>query len=384
VRLFKKNIELRQELRRQRSIVFGRKRYWFHIGIWLLVMVVISAQSGEFDQGFKAGANFTVAGQTKDLTLSVLLVNMVSGGLAAAIMVYLFLLFFIPYARYKRKKRYLWLGLITNLVVWACILVISGFSASLIYESGETRENMTGLAVGIVATFSLIITGYFFSIYYFIDLYDQQKQLNQYQKVFTDKLHAETSFLKTQINPHFLFNTLNNIYSLTLSKSADAARITRQLKELLTYMLNDCAQDTVALSGEIDFLKNYVALEQLRNKQEHIDISLNIAGDADGKEIAPLLLINFIENAFKHGVKSGIDRAYVRINLFIIDHMLSLEITNSKPEALASGEDLSVKHSGGIGIKNVRRRLDILYPNRHKLRISQSKKEFSVYLNINL
>src|SRR5215217_6060899 len=131
-----------------------------------------------------------------------------------------------------------------------------------------------------------MLTANFFSFYYFIDLYDQQKGLNRYQQVFTDKLQAETNFLKTQINPHFLFNTLNNIYSLTLSKSDDAPRITEQLKELISYMVNDCALDMVPLSGEINFLRNYIALEQLRNRQDNTIIELEIKGNTGGREIA--------------------------------------------------------------------------------------------------
>jgi LytS/YehU family sensor histidine kinase len=223
----------------------------------------------------------------------------------------------------------------------------------------------------------------YFSLYYFLDLYDQQKSLNKYRKVFTEKLEAETNFLKTQINPHFLFNTLNNIYSLTLSQSSDAAFITRQLKNLITYMLQDCTNDLVPLTGEIAFLKNYITLEQLRNKQEQIDIQLTIKGESGNKKIAPLLLINFVENAFKHGVKAGISNAFVKINLLIMGHVLALEIVNSKPEQIED-QQKSVKEDGGIGIQNVSRRLDILYPHRHKLRISESKKEYSVYLSIDL
>ncbi len=137
--------------------------------------------------------------------------------------------------------------------------------------------------------------------------------------------------MKTQINPHFLFNTLNNIYSLALRQSDDAPVIARQLKELSQYMLYDCTRDMVPLSGEVTFLNNYVSLEQLRNKQEDIDIRLDIKGETEGKQIAPLLLVNFIENAFKHGVKSGIDRAFVQINPFIMDDLLSMEVTNSRP-----------------------------------------------------
>lgn len=303
---------------------------------------------------------------------------------AGAVMVYFYLLLVIPFARFRKQRRFLWLGLITNFLVWIIGFTISAAVLGITHQTPvKMDQHDTSFILLLSAIFSGITAGLFFSLYYFLDLYDQQQNLNRYRQVLTQKLEAETNFLKTQINPHFLFNTLNNIYSLTLSRSPDAAPITRQLKALITYMLQDCTKDKVALSGEIEFLKNYISLEQLRNKQEQIDISLNIKGDPTGKEIAPLLLINFIENAFKHGVKAGINNAFVKIDILVMDNMLALDMVNSKPEAQAD-QTKAVNEAGGIGIQNVKRRLNILYPNKHKLRISESKNEFSVYLSIHL
>jgi two-component system LytT family sensor kinase len=380
VRIFKISPELKQEFRQQRKIIFGNKRYWFHIAIWVAVTIVAVIQNGDFQKGFKIGVKMS----NKNLRFDpmVMGVSLLMASITAAVMVYLFLLFIIPLARHRKQKRVLWLGLFTNGLMWLFTLFIAGV---LVGSEALSKNNFTPnmiISVSVVATVSVIIPAYFFAIYYFVDLYDQQRNLNRYQQVFTDKLQAETNFLKTQINPHFLFNTLNNIYSLSLRQSDDAPVIARQLKELSQYMLYDCTQDMVPLSGEVTFLNNYVSLEQLRNKQEDIDISLDVKGDTQGKEIAPLLLVNFIENAFKHGVKSGIDHAFVQINLLIMDQVLSMEVTNSRPPAPA--QDLSVKQSGGIGIKNVRRRLEILYPGRHRLKINQSKQQYSVHLNIEL
>jgi LytS/YehU family sensor histidine kinase len=262
--------------------------------------------------------------------------------------------------------------------------VIAAMILGLTHAKPETLRNDDSTLIFIMsAAFSGITAALFFSLYYFLDLYDQQKNLNQYRQLLTQKLEAETNFLKTQINPHFLFNTLNNIYSLTLSQSTDAAHITRQLKDLITYMLQDCSKDVVLLSGEIEFLSNYIDLEKLRNKQEQAKIQLNIHGVVGEQKIAPLLLVNFVENAFKHGVKAGVDNAFVNIDLQVMNNMLTVEIVNSKPAA-ASHPDKAVKEEGGIGIQNVKRRLNILYPNRHRLSITESKTEFSVYLSIDL
>ncbi len=374
MRLFKISTALRSELRLQRQTIFGNRRYWFHIAIWICITFVFIIGK-DFTKGLHDGL---ING--KSIEQIPIFYGIIFGSGIAAIMVYFFLMLVIPYARHKRRKTFLWLGLMSNIGFWILTLILVGILSGAINPIDSDKSK--GYLVGISASLSAIISAYFFSLYYFIDLYDQQKYLNNYQQVFTDKLHAETNFLKTQINPHFLFNTLNNIYSLSLKQSDNAVVITQQLKDLIQYMVNDCSKETVPLAGEIEFLKNYVALEQLRNKQENIDIELNIKGSAEGKEIAPLLLVNFIENAFKHGVKAGINHAFVRINLYIMSNILSMEIINSKPQTTNS--HLSVQHSGGIGIKNVRRRLEILYPKKHKLRINESKEEYAVHLNITL
>lgn len=376
----KLNPELKKALLQQRSTVFGKKRYLLHIVVWLAGMwYLVKEVIGEGNEGTKV--NEATVGGNYALFIPVI------GSLLGAVMVYFFLLFIVPYARYKRQKRYLWLGLLLNCAIWMVVVVLCGIIIGLQYGiNAETKlqNNDIVLVFMLAAIFSGVTAGVFFSLYYFIDLYDQQKELNRYRKVLTEKLEAETNFLKTQINPHFLFNTLNNIYSLALSRSGDAAVITRQLKSLIIYMLQECKRDKVSLEGELEFLKNYINLEKLRNKEEEVDISLQITGDPEGKEIAPLLLVNFIENAFKHGVKAGIEHAFVSINLLIMDHKLSLDMVNSKPNTSQDRSKAVQEKGGGIGIRNVERRLALLYPHRHKLRISQSPTDYSVYLTIDL
>jgi two-component system LytT family sensor kinase len=386
--LFNIHPAFKQELQLQCRTIFGNKRFIFHIVMWLaaLCYLLLSVFGDEFKTGVEVGVKNNPGGSINGAAFNeapFFIISAIST-FVGAIMVYFYLLIVIPFARYKKQRRYLWIGLFLNVSLWLFVLVTAAVILGMTHNpKSKLDKNDITLVLMLSAVFSGIVAGVFFSLYYFLDLYDQQKNLNQYRRVFTEKLEAETNFLKTQINPHFLFNTLNNIYSLTLSQSADAAFITRQLKNLITYMLQDCTKDLVPLTGEIEFLKNYISLEQLRNKQEQADIQLTIKGEPGNKQIAPLLLINFVENAFKHGVKAGIDNAFVKINLLIMDNVLAMEIVNSKPELIID-QHKSVKEDGGIGIQNVSRRLDILYPHRHKLRISQSKKEYSVYLSIDL
>jgi len=383
--LFRISKALKEELRRQRSTIFGKKRYLFHLVSWLaaLCYLLFSVLSDGFNKGLQTGMQSSDTGVIS-ISETPLASVAIIGTLVGAVMVYFYLLYVIPFARYKRQRRYLWIGIFLNGGFWILAIIISAFFLGMRQGLKQPLDkNDTVLVLMLSTIFSGLTAGYFFSLYYFLDLYDQQKALNQYRQVLTEKLQAETSFLKMQINPHFLFNTLNNIYSLTLKHSEDAAKITRQLKDLISYMLYDCTRDKVPLSGEIAFLDNYIALEKLRNRQENITIDFRVKGDPTGKEIAPLLLINFIENAFKHGVKAGIEHAFVRIDLMIMDHTLALDVVNSKP----AGQEqpaATVRQDGGIGIGNVRRRLAILYPDKHKLRISASERDFSVYLHINL
>lgn len=371
------NQRLKEELRQQRKTIFGKKRYLLHVAAWIMGLWFMGKEIFGDDNNSSSINDARVFGNYNLFIPAI-------GSVVGAVMVYFFLLYVVPYARYKRQRRYLWLGVIANCTLWIMIIGICGAIVGLQYGSKVSlKDNDFTLILMLSSVFSGVTAGFFFSLYYFIDLYDQQKGLNLYRQVLTEKLQAETNFLKTQINPHFLFNTLNNIYSLTLSHSQDAAVITRQLKSLIIYILQECQKDKVSLTGEIEFLKNYINLEQLRNKQEQVDIQLQVTGDPEGKEIAPLLLVNFIENAFKHGVKAGVDHAFVRINLLIMDQKLSLDMINSKPAKL-QGQENAVRNDGGIGVRNVERRLALLYPDRHKLRISQSVKDYSVYLTIDL
>ncbi len=401
-------------------MIFGKKRYLFHLLIWITVAILATTQTDDLATGFKLGTSSVSTQKTagdsiviqikpfskkkvtqKQIVTTIqerrdmrdflkhnnLLIPIVLGSLVAGVMVYFYLLFVIPYARYRKQKRVLIIGLLLNgfvffigLFVTGVIIGFTSVSSSWIDESlAKTIVIYTSLTAG----FAAIVTSYFFAIYYFVDLYDEQTYLNRFEEVFTDKVQAETAFLKMQINPHFLFNTLNNIYALSLGKPRDAADITRQLKELVAYMLNDCAQEFVPLCGEIRFLENYIALEKLRNQKDNAFIKLNVHGAIQDQQIAPLLLINFIENAFKHGVKSGLEHAYVKIDLHINGQELLMSVINSKPSREGIG-GMEVKQDGGIGIKNVKRRLEILYPRKHKLKITESNEKYTVYLFINL
>ena len=203
-----------------------------------------------------------------------------------------------------------------------------------------------------------------------------------HQDTLHEKLEAELNYLKAQVHPHFLFNTLNNLYALTLQSSADAPKVVLKLSGLMSYMLYDSQSEGISLDKEIAHISNYIELEKLRYGNR-LDVSLNVSGEIAGKKIAPLLLIPFVENAFKHGVSHETDNAWVTIDLKVKDEWLSVKVENSHT-GTASSPAGNLTHGGGIGLLNVKRRLDLLYPNTHKLILQKEPEYYTVDLKIKL
>lgn len=195
-------------------------------------------------------------------------------------------------------------------------------------------------------------------------------------------IQSELRFLKSQINPHFLFNTLNSIYALTLKKSDNAPEIVVKLSEMLRYMLYECNEKLVPLTKEVNYVKNYLALEQLRHGGK-IDIDFTLEGEVDGQMLAPLLFVPFLENSFKHGASRTIKDGYVRVHMRVIDQdQIQFEVENNKPDTIPmANHELK---SGGIGLANLDRRLNILYPSKHKLTIKDSPNVYRVILDLSL
>ncbi len=193
-------------------------------------------------------------------------------------------------------------------------------------------------------------------------------------------LQAELNFLKGQIHPHFLFNTLNNLYALTLSQSKDAPLIVLGLSNILRYMLYECNSESVPLKRDIDILQSYVSLEKIRY-EGRLDLNLDVTGNINGQRIAPLLMLPLVENAFKHGTSEILDEAWINIDLNINSNKLKFKISNSKPEM--KPEDTGT-HFGNIGLSNVRKRLELLYPDAHSLQIMEEEELFVAILDLDL
>jgi sensor histidine kinase YesM len=181
----------------------------------------------------------------------------------------------------------------------------------------------------------------------------EMKELKEQQLV------SELNYLKAQLHPHFFFNTMNNIYSLALKQSKDTPAVVAKLADMMRYILYEADQPKVPLKKEIGFLSNYVEVEQIRH--QHNTIQFDVQGVNDAAMIEPLLMLPFIENAFKHGLEQETRQGFVNIVLCVMEDDLILEVANSKPR--------QVNSSAGIGIQNVLKRLAILYPDKHRLAI---------------
>jgi len=197
------------------------------------------------------------------------------------------------------------------------------------------------------------------------------------KEVETEKLNTELSFLKSQINPHFFFNTLNNIYSLAVVESQQTAPSILKLSAIMRYILSDAQSNVVTLEQEIVFIQNYIDLQMVR-LTEKVKVNFLVEGMANNKMIAPLLFISFVENAFKYGVSTK-ENSSIDIQLKCIDNQLTFTANNH----IVTSEN-NIQETTGIGINNVKRRLALLYPNKHELNIENQQSTYSVTLHIEL
>lgn len=192
----------------------------------------------------------------------------------------------------------------------------------------------------------------------------------------SENLNSELKFLRSQINPHFLFNALNNIYSLSIIKSDKTPDNILKLSDMLRYIIYDCNANRVSLEKEINYINNYIDLQKLKDDQ-----MTNIEVDFENADlhcmIAPMIFIPFIENSFKHSKIEDIENGWIKMKIKHTDTQLIFSIGNSLPKETYTKDKI-----GGVGLENVKRRLELLYPKKHQLKIEETKNEFLVELKI--
>jgi sensor histidine kinase YesM len=209
------------------------------------------------------------------------------------------------------------------------------------------------------------------------DLLFHEKLDNDRLKALLKLKETELKLLKSQLHPHFLFNTLNNLYSLALEKSDKTPDLIIRLGDMLSYIIYDCSSDKVPLTKEIDFIESFIELQKVR--YESCDILFNIEGDISNKSIAPMLLHTFIDNSFKHGAAKNPGKSWIKISIESYNGTFDFLIVNNKVQGRENKEK-----GAGIGIDNTRKRLDYLYRERYELKIDDSGNEYSVFLSLRL
>lgn len=295
---------------------------------------------------------------------------------------YSFVYYLVP--EYLLQKRYglFFLLLLVSYYVFTAIARLSIIYLAEPFFRVDFRQETVGqvladpvylLAVYVPAVYMVVLI--FFALKSIKGRFEAKHHTELLQK---EKLSNELRFLKAQIHPHFLFNTLNNIYSLTLEQSTKAPEAVLKLSELLDYMLYQCEEPEVPLEKEVDLLHNYIELERLRYG-EKLNLTFQQAIDEPDVRIAPLILLTIVENAFKHGVSDNLRKSTIALDLLLKEGQLSFKVANSKANAVNTKRE-----HHGIGTANIQRQLDLVYPNKHRLIIDDKPDTYTLTLEIDL
>ncbi len=346
----------------------------YHIPFWLLYSYLLWS--------LEIGSLYEAA---QEYFFSVFAIKCFFYVLFPAFAVYFNLYFLIP--RYLQKRRYGWyLLFLAFTIIASSYLIIPGYYASA-WLAGSNVKKMFDLngdwnsfyhlarQEPLKNTIAAITLG--MSIKLAKNWIETQRRQQALEK---EKLETELKFLKYQFNPHFLFNSINSIFFLIHKNPDMASASLAKFSELLRHQLYECNDQFIPLSKEIAYLENFIELEKLRQNQD-LEVNFNVdEGYPANLGIAPFILMTFVENAFKHVSKHKGGANWISIQLAITNRQLSFDIANS-----TSQEQLSeVINYGGIGLKNVQRRLDLVYPGQYELDIQKKQESFAVKFSLQL
>lgn len=291
---------------------------------------------------------------------------------------YTIIYFVLPVFIFQEKY---WAGLLTVFGLIVITALFSPLSNTLFINPFREWVNYPQKNISVLFSFlgglrgSMTVAGFAVAIKLIKHWYQKKIENEQLEK---EKLRSELQILKGQVHPHFMFNTLNSIYALSLKRPQDTSEAILKLSDLMRYILTESTQQTIELKKEIEIVRHYIELE--RSRFEHrLDMTMNIKGDLDDKSVAPLLLLPFIENSFKHGANEMIDQAWISLDLNVENDVLKFKLINGR-----SHENGDNPNSAHVGLQNVKRRLNLLYPNAHELRITEDADSFVVALTLSL
>ncbi len=339
------------------------KHIFYHILFWVSFTIAFAVSEWGYQQPLEESFNYHLL--------------LLPGRL---ITVYINWFLLIPLFLYKNKRSYYFISLLGLL----CLAAIAhryfvmkwGYPtyfphwASLIHADHILKPSRL-IQHALAFFFPVVITTLFLI---FKDWYDQR---NAAEKLKKEKIEAELKFLKSQTNPHFLFNTLNSIYGLALEKSPKTPNLILKLSDILSYTLYESDTERIALRKELNLIENIIDLEKERYGKR-LDVQFKVEGNIDLIKIPPLILVPFVENSFKHGLKNEVNKGWIKIFLKVTEKELNFMIENSVPNSEKQLTD------GGLGLKNIGRRLELIYGNNQKLYIERRNDSFLVNLHIEL
>ncbi len=335
------------------------KSIWFHIGFWIIYTAIFTVVEASYKGKYTEALAFELMNMPMRLIVVyfnyfVLLPRFLLQGKTAKYFTYTLLTLIVA-------------GFIQRLANYK---ILSMFYSDL-YDFGVWLPYKFLQTSMIIASPLILIIG-ISVIWKVAELQKRAKTLEN------EKLQSELKYLKSQINPHFLFNTLNNIYGLSLENSKKTPELILKLSDFLSFSLYESTQKFILLEKEINLLNDFIDLEKSRF-DDRVAVEVSIPENINQISIPPLILVPFVENAFKHSLKNETRIAHIFVKLEVVDGQLIYEVKNSKPDQTI--EDSSPK---GIGLENIKKRLNILYDDQYELQIEDEDKLYSIVLKINV
>ena len=277
----------------------------------------------------------------------------------------------LPFYLKKRK-------LVSTVILIALVLFTATLGERIFLRIINNLPVNYGSIFGVTFLYLFLETNFIVGIAFTIKIVkkwlEQQEEKHEMEK---QNLKTELNLLKVQLNPHFLFNTMNNLYSLSLEKSSKTSEGIAKTAELLRSVLYECNESEIPLEKELKLVENYIELEKMRYGKQ-LQLEFKVEGPVSSHKIAPMLLFTFIENCFKHGCRNSAEEPTIALHLEANPQGIKFSTENNKTEKRKDNS----KKSGGIGLKNAKKRLEIIYPEKHRLAVSEDDKYFRLNLEI--
>ncbi|MFM1877427.1 MAG: hypothetical protein RLZZ241_293 [Bacteroidota bacterium] len=335
--------------------------YWHHILFWLIYFIFNTLRWGSYFDDYEYS----------------FITNIISFG-SHIPLAYFNIYFLMPRLVYKKKF------FVFGITVFLCLIAALYYRyyttlflvGSNVWPEGPERIDHITLNYAVQMMIGeLYVMSFVTAIKITIDWLQEKTKIHDLEK---RQLITELRFLRTQVSPHFFFNTLNNIYALTLEKSDKASQLVLKLSHLMRYLLYATKESTQPLMREIEHIQNYIEIERVRFDEE-LEINVNVEGDFEDAQIAPMLLIPIVENAFKHGANKSLQHMEISILFRRVANYLHFEISNSIPQPLKPESS----QEGGIGLSNVKKRLELGYPSTaYDFKIDKTANVFKVSLDL--